>query len=858
VMQILKNKSKVYSVSLLLVLTIAATLVALPAANAHTPPWNVPTYAFIVASPNPVGVGQTAVVIFWLDKLPPTAAGAGGDRWRNLKVEVTKPNGDKQTLGPFTSDPAASGWTSYTPDQVGTYTFVFSFPGQVVSLYGPTGIPGSSSAYINDTYLASSATTTLTVQQEQLPEPITYPLPTEYWTRPIEGQNTEWYRVASNWLIGAHIPGRFQPDGIAPDSPHIMWTKPLSFGGVVGGTKTGILGATYYSGLSYEGKFYPIIMDGRLYYSLPRSNSPSGGGFVCVDLRTGEELWWKNYTTSPSKGQLYWYDSPNQHGVIPNGYLWAEVGPRSGPFTWEAYDPLTGDWLFTLTDVPAGTEVYTDNGEIVRYVLDVAGKWLGLWNNTCEQQGLHGGLGTGSSAWQWRPVGKTVDMSQAYSWNVSIPWLPTGATIVSVIHDDLLLGRNGTLPSEASWEPYTMWAMSLKPETRGQLLWMEDYAAPPGNMTWRQGPVDPETRVFTISEEETRRYYGYSIDNGALLWGPTPSEHPLDFYSKLGTTQAEVCVAYGRLYTASYGGIAHCYDLKNGKLLWTYNNTVAGLYAPWPNYPLLIGAIADGKVYLYTTEHSPGSPYYKGVRIRCVTADKGEELWTMFGAGSGGHGARNSFAVADGYLIYLNFYDMQIYCIGKGPSAVTVDAPLTAIPLGSSVVIRGTVTDVSSGTKQLEQAARFPNGVSAISDADMGPWMETVYMQKPCPAYATGVEVTLDAVDPNNNWIHIGRVTSDLSGMFKKMWTPDIEGEYTVIATFEGSESYYASYAETAIGVDPAPEEPVTPATPEGVQEDINESINSLTPMFMGIIAAVVVVAILVLYTLYTVRKQRK
>jgi len=33
------------------------------------------------------------------------------------------------------------------------------------------------------------------------------------------------------------------------------------------------------------------------------------------------------------------------------------------------------------------------------------------------------------------------------------------------------------------------------------------------------------------------------------------------------------------------------------------------------------------------------------------------------------------------------------------------------------------------------------------------------------------------------------------------MWTQEIEGKYTIIATFEGSKAYYASYAETSIGV---------------------------------------------------------
>ena len=54
----------------------------------------------------------------------------------NLTVAVTKPDGTTETLGPFTADPAAYAYTSYTPDMVGTYTFVFNFPGQLVTSVG--------------------------------------------------------------------------------------------------------------------------------------------------------------------------------------------------------------------------------------------------------------------------------------------------------------------------------------------------------------------------------------------------------------------------------------------------------------------------------------------------------------------------------------------------------------------------------------------------------------------------------------------------------------------------------------------------------------------------------------------------
>ena len=54
-------------------------------------------------------------------------------------------------------------------------------------------------------------------------------------------------------------------------------------------------------------------------------------------------------------------------------------------------------------------------------------------------------------------------------------------------------------------------------------------------------------------------------------------------------------------------------------------------------------------------------------------------------------------------------------------------------------MIKGTVTDISAGTKQDQQAARFPNGVPAVSDESQSAWMEYVYMQKPRPTNVTGV-----------------------------------------------------------------------------------------------------------------------
>ncbi len=811
--------------TLSLVLILASTLVALPNVSAHDPPQEVPTYAYLTAAPDPVGVGQPVALIFWLDKVPPTAAGFGGDRWTDMTIEVTKPDGHTDTLGPLTSDPVGGGYASYTPDQTGKYTFVFTFPGQVASLYNPeTGLIGSPSDYVNDTYLASTATATLVVQPTEISAVADFPLPTSYWTRPIEGQNTNWATIASNFLSGSAITGHFQPDGVAPASAHIMWTKLLSFGGVVGGSNTLPNDITYYDGTNYEGKFGdPIILNGRLYYSLPKSDATTGGGYVCVDLQTGEELWHRtdlgNTLKAPSFAQLYDYESMNQHGVIPNGYLWSTTGGGFfgpvGPANWTAYDPLNGEWLFTLTNVPTGTEIMGPQGEILRYILNVQNGWLALWNNTAVQAltaSTNPADYTSTDYYQWRPVGKTVDAGNAYSWNVTIPQLASGSSIVAAVYDDMVIVSTPLTSFLGFGTPAitTVSALSLKEENRGQLLWTIDMPAPSGNATRAFGAIDATARVFTYFDKETISWTGYSMDTGSELW-TTASENPWNFYSGAGGAMTTSAAAYGKLFSTGYSGEVYCYDLTNGDVLWTYN-APSGLETPYSGYPLGISGIADGKIYLATNEHSSGAPYWKQAKVRCLDVTTGDELWALYAHGASSYGDGGA-AIADGYFVYLNLYDMQVYCIGKGPSEVTVDAPSVAINQGQSLIIRGTVTDCAAGAKQLVDSGEF-NTVPAVSDASMGEWMEYLYMQKPMPTTVEGVQVHLTALDPNGNTQDMGNVTTDKSGLYSYLWSPPVPGKYTVIATFEGSSSYWPSSAETAIGVMEAAAPIVTTPSP--------------------------------------------
>jgi len=322
-----------------------------------------------------------------------------------------------------------------------------------------------------------------------------------------------------------------------------------------------------------------------------------------------------------------------------------------------------------------------------------------------------------------------------------------------------------------------------------------------------------------------------------MLWGPTEAGPAWDYYG-LSTS-----IYDGKLFSYGYGGVLLAYNITTGEKLWDWTSGSVGLETFYENVPLVLGCIADGKLYFYSSEHSPSQPLRRDANIWCVDANTGEELWKIQCWAS-------NLALADGYIVTVDHFDNQIYCYGKGPSETTVTAPDTGIPLGSSVMIRGTVTDESPGTKSTLLTARFPNGVPAISDEDQSAWMEYLYQQQPMPADATGVKVTLDAIDPNGSFISIGTATSDMSGFYSYKWTPEHEGKYTIIATFEGSKSYYSSYAETAIGVDPAPS-PAEPIEPEEPTE---------APLITTEVAIIVAVAVAVVIGVvaYWVLRKRK
>jgi outer membrane protein assembly factor BamB len=908
-----KFRKKTATIALVLVLTVSAILLALPIVGAHDPPWEVPTLCYISFTNNPIGVGQEVVIVYWSSLMPPTAQGAYGDRWA-FTIEVTKPDNSKQTLGPYTSDPVGGGWTSYTPTQVGSYTFVAKVAEHTVTGLPapPTGIYNPDS--VNDIYLASTSDpVALTVQEDPIEAWEETPLPEEYWTRPINSMNREWWRIAGNWLAGAAMvdgptyrtnqasaPSVVNPYSTGPESAHVMWATPMWAGGIMDGR----FGNTGYQTSHYEGIGFipPIILNGKIYYnvrSLPRE------GWYCLDLYTGEELYFHNTTgpvtgVSPSSsgsisgeylafGQILDFECPNQHGGFP--YLWSTAG--NAPNTWMMFDAYSGSYICSIENVPSwvssglpgppgrGTAVYGKDGSILSYYLvgtpnpmgprypDMPPFHLQCWNTTqaiwwrgTQQQYQAGDYSEfpSNSYWMWRPgLNVTYDGSHGYSLNVSIP--DVQGSIRAVREGEIIIGgtsgkNNGTYLLEGH-----LWALSLERGKEGTLLWNRTFTPPQTALPdiavgtgYRggvmSGPwVDPEDGVFYFSDSLTLRRWGYSLETGELLWGPSEPEAAGNYYA-----MSDV-VYQGKLFSYGYGGQLVAYNITTGEVLWTYTAKQEGFESPYGNYPLFLDCIADGKIYMFSGEHSPSQPLWRGSQIRCIDTKTGEELWKIHhweGAEAPGLNVNEKGAViADGFLVGLNLYDNRIYCYGKGPSATTVTAEPAIVAKGSSVLIKGTVADESAGAKKLVEEGKS-SIVPAIADEDMTEWMEYLYMQQQMPMDATGVKVTLDAVDPNGNFINIGTATSDMSGFYSYKWTPEHEGKYTIIATFEGSKAYYSSYAETAIGVDPAPA-PSGPIEPEPTEPAEAPFIT----IEVAIIAAVVVVAIIGIVAYWQLRKRK-
>jgi hypothetical protein len=807
------------------------SLVAMPTAIAQEEGPDVPAYPYINAIPNPVGVGQQ--VTLHVGTVWPVGTSVDWG-WEGLSVTIEGPDGTETITGIRTDSTGGTG-ISWTPQTAGTYMMQTHFPNQQAP--EQTGFFQSGPPSFANMLAGDSPVLEVVVQEEPVPVYPGHSLPTEYWTRPIDAQIWEWAPIAGHWLgdqvsMDASPPAQtlykdYNDD--APETAHVLWTKPITMGGLAGGQAWN---QGFEQSDAYEPKWTgSVIIGGVLYYNEFETTGSETGlerNVIAVDLHTGEELWKKPLIDLEGNnrnldfGQVFYWDSYNYHGVFP--YLWTEGGGA-----WNAYDAYTGRWEYTMTDVPSGTRVYGSKGEIYVISVDTTNGVMSQWNSS-RQVSLRG---------SWRPHGQVINASTGgFDWEVPIPTDLVGS--VDKIREGIVLGTNCDKYTRTT-DSISMWALSLEPGNEGDLLYNKEWAVPYlGHYDVQD--ADTESDVFTISGAETCQHWGFRLSTGSLLWGPSEMQHYTDNWGYSSSNSWDN-IAYGKYISGNYGGIVYCRDAETGDLLWTYvledefNENVQ--QTKWRFRPAFF---ADGKVYLENTEHNPYDPMHRGCPFVCLDMETGERVFDIPYRGSEWS---STPIIGDSIIAMFNVYDLRIYAMGKGPSATSISIPMNVIAEGDSVMVSGMVTDISPGTEEYALRARFPDGVPVVADDNMSDWMLYVHNQFGRPEEVLGVEVTISVYDPNGNFYDVATATTDDSGFYKAMFTPPVPGEYTVFAWFAGTKAFYPSYTQTALGVTEAPA-----ATPGPTEPPASPADMYILPGISGIIVAVVVIGLIIILML--------
>ncbi|MEM2969174.1 MAG: hypothetical protein QXJ76_07745, partial [Candidatus Bathyarchaeia archaeon] len=384
-MQIAKGKVFCIFLAVLLILTLT-----LPIALSQVyPPEGtpIPTYAFINVAPNPIGVGQTATINFFL-ATPMETSREISERPTNMTLYRMDPDGTVVYMGNFTGDTTGGTFTTFTPTKPGVYKFRFVYLGQTLS---PRSASNPFGGLINKP--SETGWVELTVQEEPVYEyayPKT-PLPTKYWETPVSAQNVEnWYKITGPWLGLASVTfaqtglyavsSVYNPYTESVYSGHVLWTKPWCPGGVVGGPIEGNQeSGHYWSTRQYWPQYAPVIINGILYSTWYPETTGYSNGIIAVDIYTGETLFVINTTSVLRCGMTAEWKTPNMYGVI-GPYIWT-TGTLSA---WETggttitnvgtqynmYSAFTGKYVLSVVNGTSLTLRADEHGHLIGYYIN--------------------------------------------------------------------------------------------------------------------------------------------------------------------------------------------------------------------------------------------------------------------------------------------------------------------------------------------------------------------------------------------------------------------------------------------------------------------------------------------------------
>jgi hypothetical protein len=819
----------------------------------------VPTEIILMARPNPIGLNQELLVNIWTVRAP----GAGRE-FKGYEVTITNPSGhsDEFTIDSYVADGTA--WFPWVMNEVGDWTLQVYFPGNFLpaAQYSAGEIvqPGetvdtSVFNYNEPVYVepSTSPLVTVTVQQDYVPVWPPSPLPTDYWTRPVTTENREWYTILGDfpWFgkgggamwdelypdtnvypaaSGSNFDYSFVPWVQVPDSPHIVWKRMYEMGGLIGGDE-GIASDIYWSP---DWRDRPtIILNGWGYQVVhkPLDGPEAQSIWQCYDIRTGEIQWERPLYPGESEPTLIEY-APSAYtiGLGHSGITGLQVKDSapslmsiSGGYL-RKYDPVYGSLTYNESIAPltsAGT--YYMNGFCLT-VQNLGGGEYRLINWTT----------IGSSDFEDRVVSNTsYAMSRLPSridWETGI-----GANIANVDRGGVRWGQ-------------TVTAYDL---LTGAELWTNTVEAPQFS-----GSAAVADHGKIVIGSMYGYFIAYDLTNGNEVWRTETMDYPWDV---TGWGSYGMMSAYGLLYWGAPSAY-YAWDWDTGETVWMFRipaefpfETAYGVGTDASNsetvYPFHNpGWVADGKVLVYSIQHSPEPPYFRGQPMLCINATTGDLIWKLGGFSGGGQHTKSATLIrmADGYVA-LGARDGIMYVIGKGKSETTVTAPDAAVPVGTAMTIKGTVLDMSPAQP----------GTPCVSVDSMEVLMQHIHLQMPIDGIhhnvtMVGVPVTLSAFGPNGDYYDLGTTTTDgYYGSFGKEWTPQTEGVYRIVASFEGDDSYGSSGASTYVTVGPAPaqEQPET-------EEPSGEA--PAFPTTEVIIVAAVAVAIVVGVGAYWALRRRK
>jgi len=533
-------------------------------------------------------------------------------------------------------------------------------------------------------------------------------------------------------------------------------------------------------------------------------------------------------------GQILRWHSIQEYGSWAFLYSCESGGFFQAISFFSIYDAFTGEFVANITGVQNPSFLMDleseQQGTLLGYYVASDGN-LTLWNSTRLMM---------SNSWDQitiRPSG-TYNWSTGIEWSVSLPTTvgsaPIGGSMgIAAITPEVILLRYAPSPGMFVELSYGYQITAGIDAKTGTLLWG------PTNQTIPNlqdvAIIAAKDGVYVLHNKDTNEAYGYSLETGNLMWGPV--KLPGNAWAVMSRS-AEI--AYGKIFIWDFGGYVNALNADTGSIEWTLVPRSAGYNTGYGIYPLwYTGSVCDGKLFL-SESHMYNPPLFPDAQRLVIDCETGQFVWSVLS-----FDGRVPAAHADGYMVEWNSYDNQIYSFGKGQTATSIAASPKVSVQGNNVLVEGTITDESPGTKDSDRTARFPNGVPAVSDASMSAWMEYVYMQQPKPADATGVEVVISVLDPNGNSYEVGTTTSDTNGFFKLAFEPEVPGEYTVYASFKGSESYWSSSAVTGISV-----AELTEATPEPTQPPATMAEQYFLPSVIGLFAAIAVVGAIVVLML--------